>query len=253
MISPKAERLDKILSNFGIGTRKEVKRVIHSGAVTVNGNPVKDESLHVLMGVDKVCVDGEEIDIPQDVYFMMNKPADYVCSMVSDSHHILFELIKDEDKNRKYPGGDLNMVGRLDLDTEGLLILTSDGDLNHRLTSPKWNIPKKYYVTLRDNVDSQNQKRYIEKCNQGMTLPPEGKHDEEEAKPCVLEWIDENHACLTVTEGKFHEVKRIFVALGNEVIYLKRLSINGLSLDENLKSGEYRKLTETELSVLDVE
>lgn len=257
-LQKESERLDKILANYGFGTRKEVKKIIHSGAVTVNGEVQKIDDLHIKLKEDEICVDGEKLEIPQDAYFIINKPAGYVCSMVSDSHPVLFELLKDEDKNKKYPSGNLSMVGRLDCDTEGLLIITSDGDMNHKLTSPKWQIEKEYLVFLRDKLDEKTRKYYEDELSKGIILPAEGKHEEEQAKPCKIIWQDETKyeskpeaVChIILTEGKFHEVKRIFMAFGNEVVYLKRIRMNKLLLGNDLKSGEYRPLTEEEKSNL---
>lgn len=248
-----SERLDKVLSTEGFGTRKEVKRIIRSGSVTVNGLAVTQESTHVNAYKDEIIVDGRKIETKRNYHFMMNKAAGYVCSTKSDSHKIVYELFSEEDYRRFVATGALSMVGRLDADTEGLLILTTDGLLNHRLTSPKYNIPKKYQVTLKEKVDEKTQKSYTEKVASGIHIAAEGKAAEADCRPALLEWQSDDVCFITVTEGMFHEVKRIFSALGNEVIHLKRVSVNGLSLDPNLKEGEYRQLTDEELKLLDVQ
>ncbi|MCI5522949.1 MAG: rRNA pseudouridine synthase [Spirochaetia bacterium] len=256
------ERLDKILANNGFGTRKEVKHFIRSKTVTVDGIVICDTDAKVNINSSVIAVNGVEIEVKSQVYFMMNKKAGYVCSTRSGFNPTVFDLLKEKD-NGKYLGGNLNIVGRLDLDTEGLLILTSDGDLNHRLTSPKWNIPKKYLVYLRDSVNENQRKVYAEEIEKGIHIGPDGKEGEADCKPGKLEWYDKNAyrnaegktpadvCALTVYEGMFHEVKRIFAALGNEVIYLKRLSVNNLELDESLEPGEYRELSQEELKLLD--
>ncbi len=252
----KFERLDKFLSNNGFGTRKDVKRLIHSGRVKVNESVQTLDDFHIYPGKDEIFVDEEKIDFPCDVVFMLNKPKGYVCSTVSDSHPVVMELIKAED-NLKYPGGKISMVGRLDVDTEGLLLLTSDGLLNHKLTSPKWQIEKEYLVFLRDKISSETKAEYTEKAFKGMHLKAEGKHEECDCKSAKINWLNEEEynaeSCCTIiiTEGKFHEIKRIFSALGNEVVYLKRIRMNKLELDKSLKSGEYRKLNEAELLLLE--
>ncbi|MCR5217867.1 pseudouridine synthase [Treponema sp.] len=248
-----SERLDKILANEGFGTRKEVKRIIHSGAVTVNGVSLTQESAHVNVYKDEIIVEGRKLETKRNYYFMMNKAAGYVCSTKSDSHNIVYDLLSEEDHRRFVATGSISMVGRLDADTEGLLILTTDGNLNHRLTSPKYNIPKKYRVTLRDSVDNQGQAEYKEKVAKGIHIAAEGKAGEADCRPAVIEWESSEVCYITVTEGMFHEVKRIFAALGNEVIHLKRVLVNGLTLDPELKAGEYRELTEEELKALDVQ
>ncbi|MBB5217697.1 rRNA pseudouridine synthase [Treponema rectale] len=248
-----SERLDKVLANEGFGTRKEVKRIIHSGAVVVNGESILQESAHVNVYKDEIVVEGKKLETKRNYHFMMNKAAGYVCSTKSDSHKIVYDLLSDEDARRFVATGSISMVGRLDADTEGLLILTTDGNLNHRLTSPKYNIPKKYQVTLRDSVDGKTQEDYTARVAAGIHIAAEGKAPEADCRPAVVEWKSSEVCFITVTEGMFHEVKRIFAALGNEVIHLKRVQINGLVLDPALASGEYRELTEEELSVLDVQ
>ena len=135
------ERLDKVLANNGFGTRKEVRHFIRSKIVTVNGLVVTDPDSHVNINEDKIAINGVSIETEGHVYYMMNKKEGYVCSTRGGMHPCVYDLLKDEDKSKRL-GGEVSAVGRLDVDTEGLLIFTSDGDLNHRLTSPKWKIPK---------------------------------------------------------------------------------------------------------------
>lgn len=248
-----SERLDKVLANEGFGTRKEVKRIIHSGTVLVNGETLTQESAHVNVYKDEIVVDGKKLETKRNYHFMMNKASGYVCSTKSDSHRIVYDLLSEEDARKFVSTGSISMVGRLDADTEGLLILTTDGNLNHRLTSPKYNIPKKYQVTLREPADKKMQEEYTARVAAGIHIAAEGKAPEADCRPAVVEWKDKETCFITVTEGMFHEVKRIFAALGNEVVHLKRVQINGLVLDPSLASGEYRELTPEELSVLDVQ
>ena len=250
------ERLDKVLANNGFGSRKQVRALVKRGAVQVNGLTVQDFAALVAPQADRVVVDGEELVIRGDVCLMMNKPRNTVCSTVSDSYPAVFEFLSPEYLGR-FPGGALNTVGRLDVDTEGLLLFTSDGDLNHRLTSPKYRIPKTYLVHLRDAVSPAARERYVQKLARGMHIPPEGRAPEADCLPAELVWKDgsgegEPAAAgeITVYEGKFHEIKRLFAALGNEVTYLKRLSVNGVPLDPALGPGEYRELTAGELALL---
>lgn len=252
------ERLDKILANSGFGTRKDVRHLIRSKVVTVNGELVTDFDSHVNVENDVIAVNGVPLTIKENLYLMMNKAKDYVCSTRGGMHATVYELL-DEDARRKFLGGEVSTIGRLDVDTEGLLIFTSDGDLNHRLTSPKYRVPKKYFVHLRDCVDSKQREEYVARLAEGMHIPAEDKAEEADCMPAELEWcsvedVPEAKAAgyLTVYEGKFHEVKRLFAALGNEVVYLKRVSVNRLTLDPSLKPGEYRELTDEEISLLDV-
>lgn len=245
------ERLDKVLVNNGFGSRKEVRHFIRSKIVCVNGELVTDPDAPVSLEKDEISINGQVISLKRNLYLMMNKAKDYVCSNRGGFHATVFELLKD-DAHTKYLGGELHIVGRLDVDTEGLLILTTDGALTHRLTSPKWECPKKYLVHLRDKTDESEQKTYVEKLAAGVHIAPEGSEPEADCLPAQLEWYEEDKCAITVYEGKFHEVKRLFAALGNEVIYLKRLSINRLQLDESLAPGEYRELSAEEIKLLDV-
>ncbi|MGN0728512.1 pseudouridine synthase [Treponema sp.] len=258
------ERLDKILSNNGIGTRRDVKHLIRCGKVSVNGVAVFEPEFHADSFSDEICVEGKKLNVEPNAYFMMNKAGGAVCSTKSDRRRTVFEYLSPED-NRMYPGGRLSTVGRLDADTEGLLVITSDGSLIHRVTFPKYEVPKTYLVYLRDVVDDSKKISYEKKLASGIHIAAEGKDGEADCRPAVIEWKDKKLyytksggtpsevCCLTVTEGKFHEVKRIFKALENEVVYLKRIRINGLFLDETLPEGSYRRLTEDEIRLLDAE
>lgn len=269
MIQNSLERLDKVLANSGFGTRKDVKLLIRSGLVKVNGTNVNSVDQKIDLNCDKICVNGKDLEIFVNAYFVMNKPAGYVCSTKSDSHETVMSLLKPQDL-RKYLGGCLSMVGRLDLDTEGLLIITSDGQLNHRLTFPKYNVSKTYLVYLKNPVDEKLKSFYVQEVEKGVHIEAEGKASEADCKGGILEWKNErdfksfdaengenengdfpNAVCLiTLFEGMFHEVKRIFKALGNEVVYLKRIKMNDFSLPKDLMPGEYRNLTSEELNLL---
>lgn len=177
------------------------------------------------------------------LYFLMNKAEGTVCSRVSDSHKTVFddfppEILTDEN------GAKLHTVGRLDADTEGLLLLTNDGNLSNFLTRPENQIERTYLVVLKNPVLEDEQKIYSQKTEEGILLPPEKKFGEQKSGSAALEWICENECKITLTEGKFHEVKRIFRALGNEVAHLKRIKFAGLSLPEDLESGKWRELSQ---------
>ncbi len=249
------ERLDRILANHGFGTRKEVRRLVRSGAVTVNGKPVLMESDHVDMMNDKIAVDGEPLSVETHRHLMMNKAAGYVCSTKEGEHETVFDLLAPEDRH-KYLGGELELVGRLDVDTEGLLILTTDGQLNHELTSPRHHVDKTYLVRLENPVDDESKRSYEAKLKKGIHIQADGKDGEADCLPAQISWGDEDgnrtdDTCrLTISEGKFHQVKRMFAALGNRVEYLKRISIGSLHLDENLAPGEYRDLRAEEIEMM---
>lgn len=243
------ERLDKILSNSGFGTRREVKKLVRFGEVLINGERIRDPEFHVDLDKDQISVDGEILSVEKHSYFMMNKKAGAVCSTKSDSHQTVYEFL-DEADNQKRLGGSLSTVGRLDADTEGLLIFTTDGDLNHKLTFPKYEVKKTYLVHLRDSVSEEQKEQYVKKAAGGIHIPAAANDPECDAKPCVIEFLEDDKCTITVTEGRFHEVKRIFIALENEVVYLKRLQMGTLSLDESLAPGTYRSLTAQELEAL---
>lgn len=184
----------------------------------------------------------------QFYYFLMNKAAGEVCSTVSDSHKTVYEHFSPEVLSSN--GAKLHSVGRLDCDTEGLLLFTNDGKLSDFLTRPENKIEKTYFVRLKNLVTEIQQEEYSQKAGQGVTLPPEKKAPEQKSNGAKITWLSANECKITLTEGKFHEVKRIFRALGNEVIYLKRIKFAGLEFEESLNPGQFRPLYESEVSRL---
>ncbi|KQL32560.1 pseudouridine synthase [Psychrobacillus sp. FJAT-21963] len=232
-------RLDKFLAHMGFGTRKEVKELIKSKAIQVNDVIVKDSSLHVKEHVDKVSVYGEEIEYKEFIYLMLNKPAGVVSATEDTRDRTVIDLLEDDVRHfQPYP------VGRLDKDTVGLLLLTNDGALTHRLLSPNKNVPKLYYAEVEGIVDESDVQAFLE----GVILD-----DGYKTKPGILTILSRGPVSeveLTITEGKFHQVKRMFESVGKKVVFLKRLSMGQLILDESLKQGDYRELTEEELEGL---
>jgi 16S rRNA pseudouridine516 synthase len=252
------ERLDKVLSNHGFGTRKNVKGLLHGRRVCLNGTIVTDASSHMDTDTDILSVDGEPVALLPYIYLMMNKPAGTVCSTKEGTHETVFELL-EEKYHRNLPGGELHLVGRLDVDTEGLLLFTTDGNLTHRLTSPKTHVNKTYFVKLRDRVDMDSRQIYSDKFLQGLSVEPEGSAAGFVCKKALIKWQQDDSfpedmktdaALLTIFEGKYHQVKRMFSTVGNEVVYLKRVSIGSLALDRKLAPGEYRELSADELDLL---
>lgn len=230
-------RLDKYLAEMGAGTRQEVKKKIRQGRVLVNGSVVKAAETKIDEKSDEVVLDGRNISYVSYEYYMLNKPAGVVSATEDRRDTTVLDLIKD--KKRK----DLFPVGRLDKDTEGLLLITNDGDLAHRLLAPKKHVDKIYYARIDGNVTEDDVKKFKEGINIGTD-------EEEMTRPAKLEIIKsggESEIRLTIHEGKFHQVKRMFHAVGKEVTYLKRECMGSLSLDEKLKPGEYRLLTEEEI------
>jgi len=231
-------RLDKYLADMGIGTRTEVKKLIHQGKVKVDDCIVKLPEQKIDTATQKVFCEGQELGYKEYEYYMLNKPAGYVSATIDAKDKTVLELITD--KKRK----DLFPVGRLDKDTEGLLLITNDGDLAHRLLAPKKHVDKLYYAKVEGVVTEEDIKAFAEGVDIG---------EDEVTRPAVLEILKSDEVSeihLTIQEGKFHQVKRMFEAVGKKVIYLERISMGTLYLDENLKLGEYRALTEEELKHL---
>ncbi|MBC1250514.1 rRNA pseudouridine synthase [Listeria welshimeri] len=229
-------RLDKLLSHTGFGSRKEVKPLLKSGAVVVNGTIQKDSKMQVNPDKDEITVHGTPVVYQEFVYFMLHKPQNVVSATEDNVSETVIDLLAQEDTlTNPFP------VGRLDKDTEGLLIITNDGTLAHNLLSPKKHIDKTYYAKIDGEVLLEDVKAFAE----GIALD-----DGYICKPARLEIINPNEIKVTIQEGKFHQVKRMFAARGKTVSYLKRISMGQLQLDESLELGEYRPLTETELAIL---
>ena len=181
----------------------------------------------------------------------MNKPCGYVCSAVSDSHKTVYDLLTPELRELVQGakrGSRLHTIGRLDCDTSGLLLFTTDGFFSHRIAAMS-EITKTYRATLTIPVPPEQQDSYITRASQGLTLPPEKKYGEQQAEPAILHFIKQDICEITVHEGKFHEVRRIFRALGNEVKDLERISIGSLQMPEELTPGQWRELTEAEINL----
>lgn len=182
------------------------------------------------------------------IYLMMNKPSGYVCSTVSDRSPVVFNLVPEEIKKYCLENKlNLHTVGRLDKETGGLLILTTDGDFSHKLMVPENHISKVYETILSEAVSSVNQRIYIEEFAKGVMLPPDKKFPQQQSRPAKLVWLSEKKAQITVTEGKFHEVRRMFAAMKNQVVELHRISISSLNLPGNLNPGECRILSQWEI------
>lgn len=222
-------RLDKYLAEMGVGTRQEVKKQIRQGKAAVNGTVVKAADTKIDETSDEVTICGRNISYVSYEYYMLNKPAGVVSATEDRRDTTVIDLIKE--KKRK----DLFPVGRLDKDTEGLLLITNDGDLAHRLLAPKKHVDKVYYAKIDGMV------------TEGIDIGAEEEEMTRPAKLDIMKSAEESEIRLTIHEGKFHQVKRMFLAVGKEVTYLKRERMGTLCLDENLKPGEYRLLTEEEI------
>ncbi|QLK86289.1 pseudouridine synthase [Staphylococcus sp. 17KM0847] len=229
-------RIDKFLAQMGVGTRTEVKTLLKKGHVTINDTIIKSPKTHIDGEQDRVCVSGKMIHYEPYVYLMLNKPAGVISATEDEQYQTVIDLITT------YQHLDLFPVGRLDKDTEGLLLITNDGQFNHRVMSPKKHVPKCYYVEAAKAIRESD----IEQFKAGIHL------SEGLLKPAQLTIATpENFGYVTIHEGKYHQVKRMFHAIDNEVIYLKRVSIGSLQLDEQLALGDYRKLTSEEIALFD--
>lgn len=229
------KRIDKILSHMGLSTRSECKKIIRDGGIAVNGKTVKSAAEKADPNTDSVTLYGKPIEWKEYIYLMMNKPDGVVSATEDNKFQTVADFLAPEDAHfAPYP------VGRLDRDTVGLVVMTNDGDLAHRVISPKNHIPKTYIAKL----DAEPPKSLEGEFKSGVTID-----DGYTCMPAELE-LDGASAKLTIYEGKFHQVKRMFAAYGFTVTYLKRISIGGVSLDETLSEGQYRELSESEIKAL---
>ena len=232
-------RLDKYLCETGFGTRSQVKNLLKKGQVMVNGEVVKKPELKINETTDQILCQGKKASYQKNIYLMLHKPAGVVSATEDNREKTVLDLVRPEDrKNGLFP------VGRLDKDTEGLLLLTDDGELAHRLLSPKKHVDKTYYA----KIDGQVTEEHVKQFREGLDIG-----DEKKTLPAVLTILLSGPVSeieVTIHEGRFHQIKRMFEAVGCKVTYLKRLSMGSLVLDETLPPEEYRPLTEAELEGL---
>lgn len=233
-------RIDKLLANMGYGSRKEVKKLLKQGAVVVNDSVVINPGTQVDPKNDRILLYGEEVFYREFVYFMMNKPKGVLSATEDATQLTVIDLLHEEDRHfRPFP------VGRLDKDTTGLLLLTNDGQLAHNLLSPKKEVKKSYFAVVDGTVDQKDVQSFFD----GITLS-----DGYVTKPARLTIIKSgfvrSEVLVEITEGKYHQIKRMFAAQGKKVIHLQRIAMGPLHLDENLREGEYRELSDEELNGL---
>lgn len=231
-------RLDKLLSDMGMGTRKEIKKELIKGSVTINGLIVKAPESKIDTGKDIICFCGQPVIYKEYEYFMLNKPAGVVSATEDRKDRTVLDLIVERKRNDLFP------VGRLDKDTEGLLLITNDGTMAHHLLSPKKHVDKLYFTKVKGYVTEEEIRKFAEGIDIG---------DEKKTLPANLfiRKSDEiSEVEVTIREGRFHQIKRMFASCAMEVVYLKRLSMGTLTLDPSLAPGEYRRLTEEEVKKL---
>ncbi|EGW53971.1 16S rRNA pseudouridine(516) synthase RsuA [Candidatus Endoriftia persephonae] len=226
-------RLDRYLSNVTTLTRSQAQKAICGGRVSVDGEPQKQPSLNV-MEAAAVSLDGGLVARHEPRYFMLHKPEGYVCSTEPELHPGVLDLLDEA------TAMGLHFVGRLDIDTTGLLLITDDGAWSHRILAPARKCSKRYLVTLAESLSERD----AERLRQGILLCSEARP----TKPVQLQLVSSNSCRLTITEDRYHQVKRMFAALGNRVVVLHRERIGALQLDPDLSPGNYRALTEDEIS-----
>ena len=236
----KKMRVDKLLSNVGVASRAELKKYCKQGMISVNGKVINNPGVQVDSENDEVMFNGEKIVYREFIYIMLNKPDGYISATLDKHDPIVLDLI-----DQSYLVFEPFPVGRLDKDTEGLLVLTNDGQLAHRVLSPKKHVPKTYYAKIQGKVTEDD----ILAFEKGVVLD-----DGYETMPSQLKILKSDEMSeieLTIHEGKFHQVKRMFESVGKKVVYLKRISMGKLKLDESLELGAYRELTEEEVKLIE--
>lgn len=271
------ERIDKILSHNGFGSRKDIKKLLRNSEVLVNETRIYDPGFQINQESDKITIDGEEIDLHDNIYLMMNKPMHTVSANKDGEHQTVFELLEDSLRT-PYLQDKLHLIGRLDMDTEGLLLFTTDGELTHRLISPKSHISKTYLCVLEHSESPEHKKEIATLFDQGIEVGPEDNEPGFKCQSAEISWASkevfeyqtvnssikealekagvkienpENQvALLKIYEGKYHQVKRMFTAVNNKVIFLKRISVGSLQLEQDLQPGEYLYLNDDDLEKL---
>ena len=228
-------RIDKFISNSTPYSRKELKVFFKKGLVRVNGEVVTDIGTHIDEDSAEVYLAGEKIEYSRFTYLMLNKPSGYISATYDKKFPVVTDLVPHE-----YRHLELFPVGRLDMDTVGLLVLTNDGDLAHRLLTPKSHVPKTYYVKSEKPLSKENTEVFSTGVDLGdfVTIPAK------------VEITGECEAHLTIYEGKYHQVKRMYEAVDNKVLYLKRIAMGSLTLDESLKEGEVRPMSDEEVKLM---
>lgn len=228
-------RLDKMLAHMGYGSRRDVKKIIKDKKISVNGIIITKDDYKVDPSNDEIIFENEILNYLDEVYIMLNKPDGIISATYDPYNTTVIDLMPEYRNYKIFP------VGRLDIDTEGLLLITNNGKIAYNMLSPKSHVDKTYYVKFEGLFKDE----YIKSLNEGIILD-----DGYKTLPANIKLIDDNSCYLTIHEGKFHQVKRMFESLNMKVVYLKRITFGPLSLDNNLNKGEYRLLNENEIAML---
>ena len=231
----KLVRLDKFLCDMELGTRSEVKAFLKKGFVTVDGIIQKSPDFKIDPDTHEIAFQGKVLTYQEFYYYMLHKPAGVITATEDKVQKTVMSLLGEDARKDLFP------VGRLDKDTEGLLLITNDGELSHALLIPRKHVPKTYFVEVPERLDLGQ----IEALEQGLDIG-----DDKKTLPAKVEILDDTHINLTICEGRYHQVKRMLKAVGSEVLYLKRVSFGTLTLDDTLEKGSYRPLTEEEITAL---
>lgn len=244
------QRLDNFLVQNKFCSKRSAKNFVLKNKVCVNGTIEKNYKANINPEHDEIFVNEKKVENQKHIYLMMNKPIGYVCSTVSDRSKTVYELLENLKNENQNKFEKLHTIGRLDKDTEGLLVFTTDGNFSNFITRKENQIKKTYYIELEKKVSKDEQLLYKEKFEKGIFLPEEKKAKSFTTLPAKLNWISEKSCNLTIEEGKFHQVRRMFLAMNNKVFFLKRVAIGKLNLDKSLQKGNYRKLTDEEKNLL---
>jgi len=228
-------RLDRFLANAGVGTRSEVKQMVRKGFIRINDEITRSAEVKLDKELDKVSVAGKVIQCEEFVYYMFHKPSGCVTAAVDNLHKTVMDYFDIQGKEKLFP------VGRLDIDTEGLLLITNDGQLAHRLLTPRKHVEKTYFARVTGKLSEADKSCFKIGVDIG---------DDKQTRPARLEILTDNECLVTIVEGRFHQIKRMFAAVEKQVIYLKRLSMGSLCLDDTLEKGCFRPLTAAEITAL---
>ena len=241
------QRLDNFLIQNNLCSKRSAQNFLKNNEIMINEVLQKNHKVKINPENDIVKINNKELERIKHFYLMMNKPAGFVCSSVSDRSKVVYELLEKFKNENQKEFEKLHTVGRLDKDTEGLLLFTTNGNFSDYITRKENQIEKTYFVELEKKVLNEEQLLYKEKFEKGIFIPEEKKAKSFTTLPAKIIWLSDTSCNLTIQEGKFHQVRRMFLAMNNLVTYLKRISIGKLNLDESLTKGEYKILSQNEI------
>ena len=242
-----SQRLDNFLIQNNLCSKRSAQNFLKNNEIMINEVLQKNHKVKINPEKDIVKINNNELEKIKHFYLMMNKPAGFVCSSVSDRSKVVYELLEKFKNENQKEFEKLHTVGRLDKDTEGLLLFTTNGNFSDYITRKENQIEKTYFVELEKKVLEEEQLLYKEKFEKGIFIPEEKKAKSFTTLPAKIIWLSDTSCNLTIQEGKFHQVRRMFLVMNNFVTYLKRISIGKLNLDETLSKGEYKILCQNEL------